>query len=81
MLALISDTLSKKGFSVDDIGTELRLNNNGRRDFVVDANVTTPVELNYDQVKEIVNDLGSLKDTLSLDVVDVRVHRTKTNVS
>lgn len=79
MLALISEKLSSSGLSVEDMGTELRLNKSGRRDFVVNADVTTPVELDQEHVKEIVNNLGSLKETLSLDVVDVRVHRTKTS--
>jgi hypothetical protein len=78
MLALISEKLSNSGLAVEDMGTELRLNKNGRRDFVVNADVTSPIHLDQQHVKEIVSDLASLKDTLSLDVVDVRVHRTKT---
>jgi len=80
MLALISEKLSNSGLSVEDMGTELRLNRDGRRDFVVNADVTTSMQLDHEHVKEIVNELGSLKDTLSLDVVDVRVIRRKTDV-
>lgn len=78
MLALISEKLSKSGLSVEDVATELRLNKSGRRDFVVNADVTSPVRLDQEQMKEIVQELGHLKDALDLDVVDVRVHRTKT---
>ncbi len=78
MLALISEKLSKSGLSVEDIDTELRLNKSGRRDFVVNADVTSSVRLDQEQMKEIAEEMAHLKDALALDVVDVRVHRTKT---
>ena len=78
MLALISEQISQKGLAIEEVGTDLRLNKNGRRDFVVDANITSPIELDQEHLKEIVDDLGRLKDSLSLDVVDVRIHRQKT---
>lgn len=80
MLALISEKLSQSGLSVEEMGTELRLNKDGRRDFVVNADVTTPIELSQENLKEIVNELGSLKDSLALDVVDVRVIRRKITI-
>lgn len=77
MLALISEKISQKGLSIENMETDLRLGKDGRRDFVVNADFTSPVALDHDQLKAIVDDMTTLKDYLGLDVVDVRVHRSK----
>jgi hypothetical protein len=77
MLALISEKISEKGLSIENIETDLRLGKDGRRDFVVNADFTSPVALDHDQLKAIVDDMTTLKDYLGLDIVDVRVHRAK----
>lgn len=77
MLALISEKINEKGLSIENIETDLRMGKDGRRDFVVNADFTSPLALDHDQLKAIVDDMTTLKDHLGLDVVDVRVHRAK----
>jgi glycine cleavage system regulatory protein len=77
MLALIAEQITDKGLSIETMDTQLRMGKNGRRDFVVNADFTSPVALDHDELKAIVDDMSTLKDSLGLDVVDVRVHRAK----
>eukprot|EP00566_Odontella_aurita_P011992 CAMPEP_0113580310 /NCGR_PEP_ID=MMETSP0015_2-20120614/30596_1 /TAXON_ID=2838 /ORGANISM="Odontella" /LENGTH=394 /DNA_ID=CAMNT_0000484473 /DNA_START=217 /DNA_END=1401 /DNA_ORIENTATION=- /assembly_acc=CAM_ASM_000160 len=76
MLAAISEKVCSLGMSVDSITTELRMGKNGQRDFVVNADCTTAFVTIEDkeELDEIFSDLSSLKSSLSLDVLDVRVH-------
>jgi glycine cleavage system regulatory protein len=77
MVAVISELITGNGLSIETMNTDLRLGKNGRRDFVVNADFTSPVALDQDELKAIVDDISTLKNSLGLDVVDVRVHRAK----
>ena len=78
MLALLAEKVSQQGLSLENVSTELRMGQGGRRDFVVDADCTTPILLDHEHLQEVVNDLGSIKSILNLDVLDVRVHKQRT---
>ena len=77
MLASLSEKITQRGLSLDNVSTELRMGKGGRRDFVIDADCTTSVTLDPTNLQEVVSDLSSLKDSMHLDVMDVRVHRQK----
>ena len=77
MLALISEKISGKGLAIESIDTDLRLSKDGRREFVVDADFISTVAIDHDHLKEIVDEMSALKEPLSLDVLDVRVHKLK----
>jgi len=73
MLSAISGKLAERNLSVENMATELRVGKQGRRDFVVECDCVTYQKLNKDDRDELVRDIHSLKDDLSLDVVHVRM--------
>jgi len=73
MLASISEHLYRKDLSIENIITELRLGADGRRDFVVNTDVTTSVD--EEQLRQVLVELENLKSILELDVLDIRVHK------
>lgn len=75
MLASISEKCLDTGLSIENVTTELQKGAGGRREFVVHADCVASRYMDEDQVVQMAADLGTLKDTLGLDVVDVRVQR------
>lgn len=75
ILAKVAEEIALKGLSVDNISTELRRGYNGRRDFVVDTDITTVETLNEDGLHRLIQDLQQLKSSLNLDVLDIRVKK------
>jgi hypothetical protein len=47
---------------------------NGRRDFVITAECTTTMPWDNEHIRELTKEFSKLKDSLELDIVDVRVH-------
>lgn len=74
MLATISELIAAKGMSIEDITTEIRRGKNGRRDFVVTAEVVTTERMDREHFEELNAEFTQLKDELDLSVVDIRVH-------
>ena len=74
MLAAIAETIAKEGMSVENISTEVVMRHNGRRDFVINAECTTTMTWDKDHIRELNKEFSNLKDSLGLDVVDIRVH-------
>lgn len=74
MLATISELIAAKGMSIEDITTEIRRGKNGRRDFVVTAEVITTEKMDREHFEELNAEFTQLKDELDLSVVDIRVH-------
>lgn len=75
MLASIAENLNRKDLAIENIVTELRQGKNGRRDFVVNTDVTTTLDMNEGDLGHLLNEIESLKSTLGLDVLDIRVHK------
>ena len=75
MLASVSEKLTDEGLSIENITTSLQKGKGGRREFVVHADCVTTRYMTEDCVTEMAAKLGTLKETLDLDVVDVRVQR------
>jgi hypothetical protein len=74
MLAAISDMISSKGLSIENVVTELRMGKGGRRDFCVNVDCTSTSLSDKDNITGLVRDLSTLKGTLGLDILDIRIH-------
>lgn len=75
MLASIAEDLTNRGLTVENITTELRQGPNGRRDFVVNTDVTTSENLASEDLQKVLQEMDNLKKTLKLDVLDIRVQK------
>jgi hypothetical protein len=75
MLASISESLASKGLSIESIVTDVVVGKGGRHEFVVNADCIATSYMDHDTLSAMVADLGSLKQQLDLDIVDVRVQR------
>ena len=76
MLATISEAIAQRGFSIEDITTEIRRGraSKSKRDFVVTADVVATERLDQERLDSILAEFKSLKNELDLSVVDIRVH-------
>jgi len=75
MLAEVAEKLSGRGISVENLSTELRRGPGGRRDFVINANVTCSGLYDQDELKTLFADMRKLKKKLNLDVLDIRAQK------
>jgi hypothetical protein len=75
MLAAISNKIVEEGMTVENISTEVRMRSDGRRDFVIDCECTTSMPWDKEHIHGLTKEFSSLKDSLALDVCDVRVHK------
>jgi len=75
MLAAISEKLTEEGLSLENVTTQLQDGADGRRDFIVEAECVTSTHMDQDRLVAMSTSLGSLKEELGLDLVDVRVQR------
>ena len=73
MLAVIAEKIAAKGMSIENVETKLRMHN-GHREFVVDVFVSSTKQSDRENVKQLVNEISQIKEELSLDTLDIRVH-------
>ena len=76
MLAGIAEKISGKGMSLENVETQLRMHG-GRREFVVDAYVSSKKISDRDNLLEIIKDISTIKEDLGLDTLDIRVQSGK----
>jgi len=76
MLAGIAEKISAKNMSIENIETELRMHGD-KREFVVNAYVVSKNHSDKDNLLEIVKDIGTIKDDLGLDSINIRVQAGK----
>merc|ERR1719223_57475 len=74
MLAAVSKQVSDANLSVENITTELRVNREGRRDFVINCDCTASHSMEHKDLESIMKKIEGLKEELNLDIVDVLVH-------
>ena len=74
MLASIAEKVASKGMSIEDISTELRVGKNGKREFIVQASVSSPNWSHREDLTACIEDLSTLKSDLNLSTFDIRVH-------
>ena len=63
------------GMSMENVTTELRRGKGDQRNFVVEADCIATSHMDQEEIHDLVTKLGSLKASLGLDTVDVRVQR------
>lgn len=76
MLASISESLEGAGLLIENVHTELKRGKGERIDFVVEANCVATRHMDMDEIQEMVTDLTLLKQSLDLEVCDIRVQRS-----
>ena len=76
MLALIAEKISEKDMSIENIETELRMHGD-KREFVVNAFVSSKKLSDRDNLLEIVKDISTIKEDLDLDMLNIRVQAGK----
>lgn len=76
MLAAIAEKLAEKDLSIEDVQTQLRLHNN-RREFVVDAYVSSTKQADKENIMELIADISTIKQDLLLDDMNIRVQAPK----
>jgi len=64
--------ISQKELSLENVETSLRMHND-RREFVVDAFISSKKMLDHDNLMNIIKDISSMKEELGLDLLDIRV--------
>ncbi len=74
MLASISEMISSKGLSIENVVTEMRMGKGGRRNFCVNIDCTSSSLSDKKNLTALVRDLSTLKAELGLDILDIRVH-------
>jgi hypothetical protein len=79
MLASISKALTDANLNIENVHTELVRSHHhpGGTDFVVtvDAIALDNHHMTYDDTQHMVNELETLKNTLHLDIFDIRIQR------
>eukprot|EP00429_Kryptoperidinium_foliaceum_P010576 CAMPEP_0176001638 /NCGR_PEP_ID=MMETSP0120_2-20121206/230_1 /TAXON_ID=160619 /ORGANISM="Kryptoperidinium foliaceum, Strain CCMP 1326" /LENGTH=425 /DNA_ID=CAMNT_0017334193 /DNA_START=73 /DNA_END=1351 /DNA_ORIENTATION=- len=73
MVALVAEKTASKGMTIDSLSTNLRIGRDGKREFVIDAMVSSPNMADRSNLDEIVNDISTLKTDLDLTHFDVFV--------
>ena len=74
MLALLAEKAYKKGMSLENVTTSLRVGRNGQREFVIDALVSSPNLADMENLDACIDDISTLKTELNLSHFDIRVH-------
>ena len=78
LLADISESLFAQGLSVEHVHTSLRPGKGGRLDFVSELDCVATSYMDRDEIREMVYNLGRLKELHQLEICDVRVQHLRT---
>jgi len=73
MLAAITEKLTEQGLTLENVTTELKMRKNGRRDFVIIADCSSPASWDKSHLNDLVEDFTVLKRELDMDIMDIRV--------
>ena len=75
LLASISESLFSLGLSVEHVHTSLRRGKGGRLDFVSEIDCVATSYMDQEETREMVFNVGKLKQEHGLDICDIRVQR------
>lgn len=75
LLAKLSTAIAERGLSIENISTDVVVGFNGRREFHVNADCALTSYMEKEELDAMVSDLSHLKESLQLDVVDIRAQR------
>ena len=74
ILAKVTDRIAKKGMSLEDVSTSIRLSKTGKREFVIDVLASSPNIKDKENLDQYVADIASMEEELELHTMDIRVH-------
>lgn len=74
MVASVAEKAAALGLSIEDLSTTLRIGNDGNREFVIDAMVSSPSMADMENLDAMIADISTLKTDLQLSHFDVFVH-------
>ena len=74
ILADVTSRIAKKGMSLEDVSTSIRLSNTGQREFVIDVLASSPNIKDKENLDQYVADISSMEEDLQLKHMDIRVH-------
>jgi hypothetical protein len=74
MLAMLAEKTASKDMSLEEVTTSLRVGKDGKREFVIDALVSTHNLWDKENLDACIADISTLKEELELSHFDVRVH-------
>jgi glycine cleavage system regulatory protein len=73
MLAAVAKRVSEEKLSVENITTEIVMDREGHRNFVINCDCTSTKLLSKEDLDSLFQDFKDLKEELQFDVVDIRV--------
>ena len=74
ILADVTNRIARKGMSLEDVATSIRLNSMGHREFVIDVKASSPNIKDKENLDECIADITSMEEDLQLSHMDIRVH-------
>ena len=74
ILADVTNRIARKGMSLEDVATSIRLSTTGKREFVIDVLASSPNVEDKENIDEYVADISSMEEDLNLSKMDIRVH-------
>lgn len=70
----MTNRIAKKGMSLEDVSTSIRLSSTGQREFVIDLLASSPNIKDKENLDQYVADISSMEKDLKLSHLDIRVH-------
>lgn len=74
ILADVTSLIARKGMSLEDVSTSIRLSSAGKREFVIDVLASSPNIKDKENIDQYVADISSMEKELRLSHMDIRVH-------
>lgn len=74
ILADVTNRIARKGMSLEDVSTSIRLSSTGQREFVIDVLASSPNIKDKENLDEYIADITSMEKDLNLSHMDIRVH-------
>jgi len=74
ILADVTNRIARKGMSLEDVSTSIRLSSTGQREFVIDVLASSPNIKDKENLDQYVADITSMEEDLQLSHMDIRVH-------
>mmetsp|Transcript_14697 Transcript_14697/g.40884 ORF Transcript_14697/g.40884 Transcript_14697/m.40884 type:complete len:439 (-) Transcript_14697:1831-3147(-) len=74
ILADVTKWIARKGMSLNDVSTSIRLSSTGQREFVIDVLASSPNIKDKENLDQYIADFSSMEQDLQLSHMDIRVH-------
>ena len=74
ILADVTDRIARKGMSLEDVTTSIRLSSTGQREFIIDVLASSPNMKDKENLDQYLADITSMEKDLKLSHLDIRVH-------